>query len=407
MWRLNWEKINIGWIIFFIFSLLGGDKGKAASKGFAISPPVLEATLSPGSTRIFTVDLVNEGKEKAEFRIYPASISELESARQLKGKQWSCVDWITVRPKRVVLSPKTKKVVGIKITVPPGVPSSGRYAAVMFEYVPEPLPTFKEESKPRVGFVITWRLACKVILAVGRGFKRDIEITKLEAVPLESKEGKKELAFAIEVKNTGNIHTKVGGEIIIRTKRGRRQGRLIIPKQRVYPSLTQSIKVDCDLPLPLGEYLAETRINYGGFLPKKKKIPFIIGEEGERKKGVTLQAVKIFIEPISISPQDLELRIPRGGFRTNYFTITNRYPYPVKIKSHLEKPVEEVKLFTSPILIYSGKTGKVIFQVKAPQGEKVETPVTFRVFNKKTGELIKKLRVNLTVKAVTRKKINP
>lgn len=399
MWKLGWEKVKLCWLILGAITASFVSQEAVAKKGFAISPPIIEASLFPGQTKLFTVELINKSKEKAEFKIYPALISEIKSTRDLKGEQWSCADWITVRPERVVLLPGQSRLIGIKISVPGGVRSSGRYATVMFEYVPESLPSFGEERRPRVGFIITWRLACKVILAVGREFRREVEITDLVVLPSQE-EGR--VIFKVEMKNKGNIHADVKGMVILRTKKGRRCKSLTLPGSRIYPSLCGKVEIKCDFSLPIGEYIAEAVVDYGGVSPARKKVPFVVKERGEEveepESKVEVLPAHIFVEPISLLPQDVELNLPVGSFRIFFFTLLNRYDFPVEVKAEMEG--EGVRLFPTYLVVYPGKEGKIGLRITASEEGSREVKIKFAVTRQGSKQKLRELVTNVTIKVL-------
>ncbi len=398
-------KIIILGLITILFSLTRLNAAEEFTKGFVISPAVLDLLLNPGGTKVIGIDLLNKSKtDIANFKIYSAPINELEDLKELKGEEWSCIDWIEISPKKITLAPQEHKTIMVKITVPYNSSASGKYAVIFFEHLPEETPFLSKEDK-RAVYIITWRIASLLRLTVsGVGIKKEAEITELEVLPSEIEKGKK-LTFQLRVKNKGNIHIEPKGELIIRTGEGIRKNTISFGGVRIYPSQERELKVNYESSLPIGEYIAETVLNYGGVYPARKKIPFKITslEEKEVIKPI-YQERKIVVTPLSLEPEILNLNIPPQSFRTTHFILTNRYNYPVEITSMIEKDFP-INIYPMTFVIPSGGSRKVMVEINAPKEEKeFKTAADFEVRNKNTNEFIKMLKGELNLKVEEIKK---
>jgi hypothetical protein len=126
-------------------------------------------------------------------------------------------------------------------------------AAIIFATVPRPTPGEKQRR-----MMLEGRIATILYETVGRPALSG-EITGLSIIT--SKEGKPE--FLISFKNTGSVHLRTRGEIIIRDKAGKEIGKAPLPDLPILPRSDRDFKVAWEAKLPAGEYVAELLMDIG------------------------------------------------------------------------------------------------------------------------------------------------
>ena len=112
-----------------------------AQSSLNLSPMLVELTAAPGTAQDFAVTLVNESSTRpAHVRIYVTDVGQRSDGEYSildKGTSpWSCAGWMELGVQEAIVEAKRSLTVTCKLKVPRGA-SGGRYAAIVFELVPE------------------------------------------------------------------------------------------------------------------------------------------------------------------------------------------------------------------------------------------------------------------------------
>jgi len=311
----------------------------SAQVQLSLSPMLKELELAPGTKRAFSMRLDNGDKEHSIHLIAYASdmTEEKNGAYKVieKGEsKFSCADWIKLSQTEFTILPESTKEIKAEITAPWDA-SGGRYAAVVFEIVPEKI----EPGKDALGSV-TYRFRMPTFVEVtirrfgGATKKVTIENFKVETLTDEAsvkKFGPGALRFTASLKNEGNIHIIGKGSLLIKTPDGKRKRQVPLGGGRgsVLPEATVDFRSVLK-KLPPGEYIAQAMINYGNPSPAVAEIPFSVGLQRKVPKGFTAAS---FLA-LEIKPERLEMQIPPLGFRTTVIQIENQESTSVILKAN-------------------------------------------------------------------------
>ncbi len=356
-----------------------------------VAPQVVELEVPPGGRQRFTITVINES-EKATARLlaYTADVYESElGLYKVKDRDttnpFSCADWIEINPETLILKPGDGMEVQCQIKVPRGV-KGGRYAAIVFELLPE-----EKKGEAKASIVYHFRMPAYVELTVKkRGATRKAEITEFKVVKTgelkryRKRFGPDKLLFMAKVKNLGDIHIFAKGRVIIRDGSGRRvreiqlgAGRgLILPQAEVWMrSLTGR--------LPHGSYTAEAIVDYGSITSAVAKISFNVG----RKRVNVAEFKSTMPLDIEVMPGSLTVRMPPRAFRTLIFQVRNFENRPLKVvpsilpfhhtidgeisTSRIPQDarlcVDWIDLASDTIIVPPMRTGKVKATIKIPE----------------------------------------
>lgn len=360
----------------------------------SLSPLLVEIDLVPGARKSFSVYLNNENAEKTvNLRAYTMDITESpEGAYKVADKgqsEFSCADWMRIDDTTFALEPGKSKEVKVQISAPPNV-FGGRYAAVVFEVVPEAGPTGEKLGSVEYHFRMPTFVEASVKRFGGLVRKASISNFKVENVtsgPIIKEIGGEGLGFIAAVKNEGNIHVIGKGTLIIKDKAGKTKRRVPLGGGRgvVIPGATVDYKSLLKKP-PAGEYVARAVINFGGLSPSVAEIPFVVSRAKTSAAGSFKASTLLAMD---IKPENLEFKTPPGGFRVATFNLRNDEHDTIFVRTDIKDLEydpegaivvldssetgrscrEWISLEPERLVVPPGRSNQVKFTMKVPSGK--------------------------------------
>ncbi len=180
-----------------------------------------------------------------QFRLSEGSVS------------YSAAAWIRVNPVEQVLQPNGTGTMRFTITVPATTAPGGYHAAIMFEFSPE-----GTAPAARKGVMFQGRIATVVYVITGTP-KPAVELTDVQPRLV----AKQPPRVAVTLKNTGHVHVRTKGQMLIYDKSGAVLRRVPMPDVPILPESERDVVVDMEVdnqpPLPPGEYRVEVRVDIG------------------------------------------------------------------------------------------------------------------------------------------------
>lgn len=284
-----------------------------------LSPLLQELELAPGSKKSFQLFLDNESKtDKVTIRAYAGDmIQEQMGAYALleEGKsEFSCADWITLSDTFFTILPDSGKMITAEVKAPRDA-FGGRYAAVIFEIVPE-----QPAGKSFASVEYRYKMPTFVEVTIQRfgGAVKKIEVVQFKAEPITNpalirKVGRNAMSFTALVKNTGNMHVKAKGSLLIKTKEGKRKRQVPLGEGRdiVLPGAVLEYKSIVSKPPP-GEYIAQAIFRPENQAPVAAETPFSVGTIKESTAD-TFHTTSFLT--LQVKPEEVIQQIPAGAFR--------------------------------------------------------------------------------------------
>jgi hypothetical protein len=183
------------------------------SLALTISPAKFEFSADPGDTIQSQITLINEQKTTLVFEASFERVTTRGSYGEpvFTGEKTGLASWIELTSSRVTLDPGEEKRIPLTIEVPMNADAGGNYAAIFWSNVPS--------EGGGSGMGITMRVAALVLLRVSGevieqgeilGFRVDKKFVNY--LPID---------FNFAFKNTGTVHLKPRGEIVIKNIFGR------------------------------------------------------------------------------------------------------------------------------------------------------------------------------------------
>ncbi len=178
---------------------------------YLLSPPIIHLKARPGATVKTEVSIENKGANKLPVNIVTANLGmnlqgHATVARD-EDSTFSCRSWLRMPSRSFELAPFGKMVVPISVTVPYST-SGGRYAIVLAHT--------QKRSSGKQEIVLAAQMGCIIMLeTIGRN--------KMAAGILEMQieQRREQTDFSVIVENSGDLHFKVKGSIIVSSEGGR------------------------------------------------------------------------------------------------------------------------------------------------------------------------------------------
>jgi hypothetical protein len=326
-------------ILIGLFAILtAAPSSTHAQVSLSFTPMLVEMTAAPGETKTFEVVMMNEGRAvTADFLIYTADLAQKPDGDYeiavLGESEHSCAKWIKLSADKATVGPSSAIAVKGTLTVPRGA-SGGRYAAVVFELIPE-------ERKGEPAFAsstFVQRFATVVELTIpARQVQRRLDVTGFNVAHASenpahaSMYGNQAVMLSAEITNEGDMHVFARGSMILRDGAGKRLREIPLGAGRGIVLPGAAVNLSSVLPggLAPGDYIADISVKYGGMRPATAKVPFSVGESGTEVAKMETTAV---IAPFSVDPDQLDLSGIPGATVVKPLVIENRSDQAIRVE---------------------------------------------------------------------------
>ncbi|OGD56351.1 hypothetical protein A2V71_01390 [Candidatus Berkelbacteria bacterium RBG_13_40_8] len=235
------KKIFIVGILFALVTPFYNARAQEGAQGLTISPPISEIDLTPGKVYDGIIKVNNPTKEVVE--VYPIArnfsasgetgVPTIESPGE--DATYGLASWISFSQSKIALTPEQDIEFKYRITVPTDAEPGGHYGSVLFASQP-PKPDEKATQvalASMIGSLILAKVPGNIIE------KADVkEFTTNRWLYF-----KPPVNFTLRITNSGNIHFKPQGEIVI-SNWGKKKGTLDInsKKGNILPNTTRKFE---------------------------------------------------------------------------------------------------------------------------------------------------------------------
>lgn len=268
--RMKLNKIN-KIILLIALGLFFPYKG-ISSKGFAVVPAIVETFAEPQKVKIGTFTVVNNEDGPVTVSI---SIENWLKRKGYKNELSSIApdEWLKIEPESFEMEPGSSKFINYYIHIPENL--EGELVAMVY---------FVPKAKEKKSFIQSRFGVC--VYAGIRGTERFVcEISSTTVNVVNSDEVNKSINFTAKVKNTGNVHVRPEGSIIIFSEGKKIKEIKFYKGKPIYPGRSHVYSKQWkNADLPEGKYTAQAVINYGRIYNrsisiKGKNIVFSINDE--------------------------------------------------------------------------------------------------------------------------------
>lgn len=220
---------------------------------FEVSPSLLELNAKPGAEGVQELTVTNAGDEPMEAAV---------TVKPVRGttEKTSAVDWLSVDPESFRLDPGGQQIITVKIHVPDGLESGGRYALVAV--TAQAARSVDDQGKGNratlageigVGFMIVVDGKGKLIR------KASVE----RFAPVLDFDGR--VGFRALLRNQGNVHLlDVSGSVDVKDAKGKKKLASLEfkPGTPLLPGVERLLETQGTLPLSPGERYRSSAVIY-------------------------------------------------------------------------------------------------------------------------------------------------
>ncbi len=232
-----------------------------------ITPLRIEMKTAPGGATTQTVALTNQDREPVRVHATVADwYLSKDGTPQFQpvdpASAYTASPWLRVNPVEVVAQPGEETTVRFTLDVPATVQPGGYRSAIMFEF----FPPGSEPAAMSKGVAFRPRIATIIYVTVGAS------APAVELVDLQPRvQAGQPAAVVATLRNTGRVHVRTKGQVIVYGKDGAVVRRLALPDVPVLPGSERDVVVPLvdenqpalSAPLPPGQYRLEVRVDVG------------------------------------------------------------------------------------------------------------------------------------------------
>lgn len=224
-----------------------------------VSPQILDLTANPGESSTNTFRLTNASPDSVDIQTTPKNFTPRgeEGAVDLtvEDTTFSIAEWITVSPERTAIEPGNTQDFTVNITVPLDAEPGSHFGSVVFQTIPP--------EQDGSAALVSQEIAPVILVKIAGDTVEAAEIAEFRTAKSSySNENTIELLARIE--NTGNVHFKPKGKIVIKNMWGSEVANIDLDQRNVLPGSIRQIPSDWNPEgFQLGRYSATLTVVFG------------------------------------------------------------------------------------------------------------------------------------------------
>ena len=260
-------------VAFVVINLLINTNSVFAQKsggGVTISPLTFELTANPGDVvnnqiKIYnpTDKIVSIKVEAEDFRAVGEEGKVVTTSESDEDTTYSLRKWIVMVPTEFTLEPGKEKIVDFIIEVPENAEPGGKYGSILAGIT-------GSISDGGTGAAIATKTGALVLLMVSGDLNEELRVSDF-SVPSFSEYGP--VLFEIKFENTGTVHVRPRGFIVVTDLFGKKVAELEFSQKNVLPGAIRKNEAEWDIKWLFGKYTATVVGNYGtGNIPFETRV---------------------------------------------------------------------------------------------------------------------------------------
>ncbi|NLO73524.1 MAG: hypothetical protein GX100_05355, partial [candidate division WS1 bacterium] len=344
----------------------------SAARGFSlgVNPPLIDLVGSPGARKTFGIKVRNYDPLKPLLaRLWPADVIQQANGavtfRERMGYEYSCVDWLELGKREVLIPPGQEVEVPVTLTVPGGNTRGSFHAIIAVSgHPPESVNVAPETENQAFGYmrvafgVIVHFNVAGTLLPHAQIDPMYISPTPDPASGLTEATAPAKRWLVVPLRNTGNsmiygygwalLRNKGSGGLVQRWRVGQKEfGERVV----VYPGRRIALYLPLDRPLPAGEYTAQVRLDYDKHRAASGTSTFEItpeqAQQGYARLSGPFQSLTIGLS-LAVNNEMTAISAAPGGFRTGWVTVMNHEDAHVQVTAEAVDTVMDADGVLSP-----------------------------------------------------------
>lgn len=227
---------------------------------FGISPGEIELVPGPGITASGTLMVMNHTHNRVSFHVQVQDMF-LRPAGELDVMppgtvEWSVAKFTRITPAEFDLDGRRAMPVRITVTVPPEA-RGGRYGVIIVS----PSPVIQAAPGRGTFSIVVPKLAARLLVPI-----RGTEVVKgaITNMLVSARPNGKAVDVKVVFRNSGNVHVRAMGEVLILNASGQQVGKVQIPQALVLPGTVREFRLSWEAQsLDPGAYTIRAVMDYG------------------------------------------------------------------------------------------------------------------------------------------------
>ena len=248
----------------------GEDACAQKGGGLSISPLTFELSANPGDNVLNVIKVLNPTDsvlsikmEAEDFRAVGEEGKVITTSELDEDTTYSLRKWIKLSPEEFTLEPQEHKLIDFVIEVPENAEPGGKYGSILAG-------VSGSLSSGGAGTSISTKAGALVLLMVSGDLKENLMVSSFSA-PSFSEYGP--VPFEIKFKNTGTVHVKPRGFVVVTDLFGKKVTEIEFSQKNVLPGATRKNDAIWDTKWLFGKYTATVVGNYGtGNIPFEPRV---------------------------------------------------------------------------------------------------------------------------------------
>ncbi len=251
-------------LLILIVSIMGGvilintASAQKGEVGINISPLTFELTANPGDVLTNRLKVYNPTESVIGIKMEVEDFAVTGEMGEViiepaETETYSLAGWITTEPIEFTLGPREQKFVDFTINVPENAEPGGHYGSVLAS-------TVGAIGEEIIGTTIAQKVGALVLLTVAGEIKESLVVKEFSA-PSFLETGP--VPFIIRFENTGTVHLRPRGFVVITDWRGKKAADVEFPQLNVIPGAVRKIETSWQNKWLFGKYTAMLVGGYG------------------------------------------------------------------------------------------------------------------------------------------------
>ncbi len=249
--------VLFSFILFFGLSNIV--RAQEAPISISVSPPTFEVSANPGDNISNVIRVQNTSDRlltiTTEKRNFTAVGDEGEVGLTEDDTQYSLAKWVTVTPEVADINPGETFTFAYTIEIPSNAEPGGHFGSIIFR-----TSALKEADKV-TGTSVAQEVGSLLLVKLSGNVKEKLRMDSFS--PKETFYEYGPVDFEMKFTNTGNVHIKPVGNVIITDVFGNKVANIGVETRNVLPSASRRMEAKWDKKLLFGKYTAVATLNYG------------------------------------------------------------------------------------------------------------------------------------------------
>ena len=379
-------------VILFLASFWGGN-GVVEAGSIAITPARVEKTISQDD-HSFSITVSNPSTQAEDLIAYVLGMTQSPTGGAIfeePGEEgpWSVSKLIRIEPTEFRLAPGESQEIKAEVEIQKD-RSGGAYGVIVVSSKPQKA---GPGSGDLPGIEMGYQVGALVLLTFpGETPQGIIRSGKIQEINIIQDRPGEEVRILTYFHNTGNIHLRPGGDVVIKNNRGREIAEVPIDPGTTLPDCSRSLQaVWKPKDLPVGEYTAESRVEFSGgqLIVGQTRFTVISPSVIAQSKGEIVD----FPEPKAVQKKPIQFRLlfcNKGNIEIHpQGKVEIREGCGQHICPHHHRLVAELSLGTQTISPGSSQHLTVLYQEGLAAGQYIAEAVVDYAEGKKTSALIR------------------